>query len=231
MPAAVLMELEGVIVDTRALRADALRRSLDEIGMPVDEAAVAQDFTGLPPRERAMALLGRRCAFADETELDLVELRAEREFAARVAQGLSLAEGALDCLALLQGQAPLALVTRASRRVTDMVLALSGLEGTFACIVTADDAKAMKPFPAPYELAIARLARRGPLEAGHCLALEDSIAGIRAAKRARLRCVAIGAIPPGEAMEASADAWLPSLAGQSAQTLASLLRKGEKEDR
>ena len=228
MLAAVMIELEDVIVETRALRADALRRSMCEMGFDVDLAALAGDFTGLQPRERAIRLLGARCAFADETELDLMALRAEREFTEQAVTGMTLAEGARECVLALQSQARLALVTRASRRVVEMALGLAGLEDAFECIITAEDAMEAKPFPALYERALARMARKQLVAPGACLALEDSTAGIRAAKRARLRCIAVGVIPPGEAMEAGADAWLRSLQGHTASSLEALLRSGEE---
>ena len=224
-----MIELEDVIVETRALRAEALRRSMGEMGISLDESSLVRDFTGLAPRERAVRLLGARCAFADETELDLLALRAERAFAERVASGVSLAEGARECIGALHGETRLALVSRASRRVVEVALELGGLQDAFECIVTADDTREPKPFPALHQMALARLARRKPLAPADCLALEDAIAGIRAAKRAAVRCIAVGAIPPGEAMEAGADAWLPSLHGQTAGTLLALLRSGEEE--
>jgi HAD superfamily hydrolase (TIGR01509 family) len=228
MLAAVMIELEDVIVETRALRAEALRRSMGELGVSLDEKSLARDFTGLAPRERAIRLLGARCAFADETELDLLALRAERAFTESVASGVTLAEGARECIAALQGEARLALVTRASRRVVEAALGLGGLEDAFECIITSDDVRESKPFPVMYEMALARFARRQSVAAAACLALEDGTAGIRAAKRAGMRCIAVGAIPPGEAMEAGADAWLPSLHRQTARTLLALLRRGEE---
>ena len=228
MLAAVMIELEDVIVETRDLRADALRRSMSEMGFEIDAAALAGDHTGLQPRERAIRLLGARCAFADETELDLMALRAERAFTEQAVSGMTLAEGARECVMALQSHARLAIVTRASRRVVEMALGLAGLEDVFECIITAEDALEAKPFPALYERALARLARKQLVAPGSCLALEDGTAGIRAAKRAGLRCIAIGAIPPGEAMEAGADAWVRSLHGQTAGSLTALLRCGEK---
>ena len=226
-----MIELEDVIVETRALRAEALRRSMGEMGVSLDETALVHDFTGLAPRDRAVRLLGARCEFADETDLDLLALRAERAFTERVVSGVTLAEGARECIAALHGEVRLALVTRASRRVVDVALALGELEDAFECIVTADDTREAKPSPALHELALARLARRSAVSPESCLALEDGTAGIRAAKRAGMRCVAIGGIPPGEAMEAGADAWLPSLHGQTARTMLALLRSGEENRR
>jgi beta-phosphoglucomutase len=68
-----------------------------------------------------------------------------------------------------------------------------------------------KPSEEGYVAALARLHRRAVLAPIACVALEDSIAGIRAARRAGLRCVAVGALPVHRALEA--DGVVASLVG------------------
>ncbi|HUF28125.1 MAG TPA: HAD family phosphatase [Gemmatimonadaceae bacterium] len=226
----VLVELEGVLAETRAMRADALRRSLAGFGVQLDRPALEEDHSGLSPRQRAVAVLGAVATW-DETALDLVVLQAEREFTSLAGGGISLAAGSRECLLQLQTQARLAVVTRASRRIADLVLGLGGLESVFDVIVTADDVVEAKPSSSMYEIALARLSRRRAVRRKACLALEDGRAGILAARRAGVRCIAVGAIPPGDAMEAEADAYLPTLEGQTLDTLSFLLRSGEEECR
>ena len=206
MPEAVLIELEGVVVETRALRAESLRRGLEAIGIP----------DGTEP---------------DETERDLVALVAEREFAARASAGLSLVDGAKASILAMHAQTRLAVVTRASRRIADLVLELGDIADAFDCVITVEDVRRPKPAPEAYELALARLGRRRPVARESCLALEDGPDGIRAARAAGVPCVAVGPITVDEAFATGAHAWLPSLRGQSLLTLDELLKSGEEKAR
>ncbi|MFD7966950.1 HAD family hydrolase [Streptomyces zaomyceticus] len=82
-----------------------------------------------------------------------------------------------------------------------------GLRRHFAFLVTGDDTDRHKPEPDLYLLAL----ERAGVDAGGALAVEDSPRGVRAARAAGLRCVAVPWEPAGAAELAGADAVLPSL--------------------
>ena len=72
-------------------------------------------------------------------------------------------------------------------RLIRAVLAMGGLDGRFDAVVTGEDEERGKPDPAVY-LSAARALGVVP---DRCLAIEDSINGVRAAKAAGMVCVAI----------------------------------------
>lgn len=218
---AVLFEFDGVLAETSAARRGALQRSLAEDGIRLSDVEYADFCATLPVRDAVRAALALRGASDDETSIDLATLRAERRFAEYLGKGVSLAEGAADLIAELAGRVRLGIVARAGRRQVDMVIALSGLEHVFECVVAAEDAYPPKPSPAPYQSALARLGRRRPLRTSAVLALEDGAAGIRSARAAGLRCLAVGHLPVHQAMDA--DAYVASLAGLSLSELERLL--------
>lgn len=220
---AILLEFEGVLADTHALRRAALQRALAEDGVTLSAGQFDERCRGLATRDAAAAAaaVAPAPAMLDETALDLVALRAERHFAESASKGLSLASGAAELVRQAAGKVPVGIVTRASRRDVDFVLALAGLEHAFSCIVAAEDAPAAKPAPDGYLRALRRLAARG-VRAASTLALEDGPAGIRAARTAGLRCIAVGDLPAHDAL--LADALLPSLSGESLASLSSRLR-------
>jgi len=99
---------------------------------------------------------------------------------------------------------PLAIASGALRREIALILAQAGLTRAFAAIVSAEDVEEGKPSPATFLCALARLRERVPdLAAEHCLVVEDSRAGIEAARRAGMRCLAV---TNSYAAEALADA-------------------------
>ena len=225
MPAALLVEFEGVLVETRDARRDALMRALADDGLSLPDDEYDARCAGLPVREAARAAAAFAGAGLDETALDLLTLRAERDFAARIGTGVTLALGAAALLDGAAGRARLALVTRASRREVEFVLTLAGLEAAFECVVAADDAPP-KPSPAPYRRALERLSRRRAVRAADSLALEDGAAGAVAARAAGVPCVVVApAGAPGEA----ASAVVRTLDGHSLTTLDALVRRADVE--
>src|SRR4051812_21199614 len=110
---AALLEIEGVLFDTRTMRRSTLQDALREHGLA---AQVDPDLVdGLALREAAAATLrhsGEPGAAHDEVLLDLVRASAERLFASRLsASGVALSAGALDFVRESAAMTRLAVVT------------------------------------------------------------------------------------------------------------------------
>lgn len=222
MPSALLVEFEGVVVETRDARRVALVRALRDDGAEIDDATYEACCAGLgvDGAVRAAARLARLAL--DETATDLAALRAERYFAEAIGKGVTLAPGARALLDDAAGRARLGVVTRASRREVEFVLALAGLDAHFECVIAAGDAES-KPSPAPYLRALERLARRRPLSPGDVLALEDSATGAIAARAAGVRCVVVAAERDASRALSAADASVSTLEGETLGSLAALV--------
>lgn len=225
----LLFELEGVLAETGDARREALLRSLADEGLTITAEQYADACAGFPVREAAAAAVAAGRAQRDETALDLIALRAERYFAASIANGVSLAPGAGEFIARAQGRARLGLVTRASRRDVEFILGLAGWEAAFETVVTCDDAHTQKPSADPYEVALDRLSRRRSVRPLGILALEDGPAGILAAHAVKIRCVAVGEVAAHHAV--NADAYAPSLEGHTVESLAELVQRGREQVR
>ncbi len=219
---ALMLELEGVVVETRAARIEALARALRDDGAAALPDGAADELLGLPPRRAAAAAVALLGMTRDETALDLIGLRADRYFTERMSQGVTLREGARVLITIAHARSRLALVTRAGRAVVDLVLGLSGLHDAFEVIVSADDVLDNKPAPESYARALSRLQNRRPLSRDRVLALEDARTGIAAARAAGLRCLAVGELPAHQAVEA--DGLVPSLADAGHDVLSELER-------
>jgi beta-phosphoglucomutase-like phosphatase (HAD superfamily) len=199
---AVLLEWEGVLADTGAARREALLRALADEGVLWNAAAYEACCGGLDVYAAASAALGD-AGHDDATLTDLVALRASRAFLEHLAQGFSLQPGAARFIAEAEHRARVAIVTRAARAETEIVLGLSGLESAIACIVTTDDVPAPPSASDSYERALAQLARRRIVQPHRSVALIDTTPAVRAARGAGLRTLAIGA-PAHVAMDADA---------------------------
>jgi HAD superfamily hydrolase (TIGR01509 family) len=82
---------------------------------------------------------------------------------------------------------PLALASSGDRVKVAFGMQALALNGIFEAVVTGDDVAHSKPDPEIYLIAAQQLA----VPPKQCLAVEDAPAGVEAAKRAGMRCVAV----------------------------------------
>ena len=103
----------------------------------------------------------------------------------------SFAPFSAPCISLLrsvrQEGFPTALATQSHREQARRVLGILGLDDEFDVVVTRDDVEHGKPDPEMHRLA----ARELGFEAGECLAIEDSPAGVQGALAAGMEVVAV----------------------------------------
>ena len=88
--------------------------------------------------------------------------------------------------------AGLAVATSAPRQNVAFILDYFGLRDRFAAIVGAEDVGAGKPDPEAFLAAAARLG----LAPERCAVFEDAPAGVEAARRAGMRCIAVATTYP-----------------------------------
>lgn len=198
----VLLEWEGVLADTGRARRGALRVALAAEGVAHCISDSDEQLRGLGVHAAARAVL-RHIGSSDAALADLIASRAASAFAAELARGLVLMPGASAFVACLQQRARVALVTRAGRAETEQMLRMAGLEDAMTTIISADDAPGDTPSAQAYELALGRLALGRPAAPMRALAIVDSLSSIRAARRAGVRVLTVGA-PAHEAVEADA---------------------------
>ena len=206
MPAAVIFDLDGVLMDSEPLwnqAKEALVR--DSGGRWRDEAPVA--MMGMSSPEWSAYL-------RDELAVPLDAEAINREVVRRMEEGyrrsLPLLPGADGAVRALAERWPLGLASSSNRELIDLVLELSGMERFFRVTVSSEEVPRGKPAPDVYLEA----ARRLGVAPQRCAAIEDSENGIRSAKAAGMRVLAIPnpLHPPGDEALAAADEVLGSLA-------------------
>jgi HAD superfamily hydrolase (TIGR01509 family) len=123
---------------------------------------------------------------------------------------LPLIDGAVDAVRRLAARFPLGLASSSNRPLIDTVLDVAGLADCFRATVSSEEVARGKPAPDVYLEA----ARRLDVDAGRCAAIEDSHGGIRSAKAAGMRVIAIpnASYPPDEESLAQADVRVAGLA-------------------
>jgi len=180
---AVIFDLDGTLVDSEPLSAVAWRRVLAVHGYHVSDTAI-RAAQGLRFAE-SYAKFARASALPP---LDVVWDDYSQLLYASYDDGLVVFSDAVSTARQLQADGiKLALATSSQRERLDRTLAAVDLGGLFAVTVAGDEVPRGKPAPDGY-LAAARLLGMDP--AG-CVAVEDSQAGIDAARAAGMSVLAV----------------------------------------
>jgi HAD superfamily hydrolase (TIGR01509 family) len=183
LPAAVLWDMDGTLVDTEPYWIECERELVARFGHEWSD-------------DDAHALVGNPLLVSAEImrERGPVPLPAEAiveelldGVVARVREHVPFRPGARELLeGLVAAGVPCALVTMSYRRFTDAIVAALP-PGTFDVVVPGDEITHGKPHPEPYLTAAARLG----VAPGDCVAIEDSPTGVASAVAAGVATLAV----------------------------------------
>jgi HAD superfamily hydrolase (TIGR01509 family) len=183
LPAAVIFDLDGVLLDSEQ-RWNAAKRELvrDVGGHWREDAPVVMMGMSSPEWSAYMR---------DELEVPLAADTISRDVVRRMEDGyraaLPLLPGAEDAVRALAARWPLGLASSSNREIIDLVLELAPFGDSFAVTVSSEEVARGKPAPDVYLRAAAELAA----EPAACVAIEDSANGLRAAAAAGLAVIAV----------------------------------------
>jgi len=214
-PEAVVFDFDGVIVDTEPLHFAAFREILEPLGIRFAWEEYVGTYMGFDDRDAFREAFRRHGRALSEGSLpDLIDGKSRR-FQGLLRGELTAYPGAVALIESLHASGtPLAICSGALRADIDPILDRLRIAHCFLHVVAADDVRRGKPDPEGYVLAFRRLslsrsaALTGP---GRCLAVEDTPAGIEAARRTGLSVLAVTNSYPAEALS-DADAVTDSLA-------------------
>ena len=189
--------------------------ALAEWEIPLDRPTFQRLF-GLNNRDTLAAILGRP---PEPPELVTIAGRKEHLFRLEAQRLVPPTDGALALLAEFQAAGWLqAIASSAPQANINLLLDKFGIRDRFQAICSGADLPAGKPDPALFLQAAEALS----VPPSRCVVLEDSSAGIEAARRAGMRCVAVATTRPRAALGA-ADWVYDSLGQVSVATLAASL--------
>jgi len=223
----VLFDFNGVIADDEPLHQMLLQKVLAEEGVPVTDAEYHETYLGYDDRgcfTEAFRRAGREIDPAGVA--DLVRKKSAL-YDAHIASHLVLFPGAVESVAAMAARYPLGVVSGALRGEIDRICEVAGIAGRFSLVVAAEDTAHCKPHPEGYLKALAlrnlQLAAEGArIGAESCVVIEDSIAGVQAAKAAGMRCVAVTHSYRADELKA-ADRVIDRMAGFTPDLVAELL--------
>lgn len=179
----VLLDLDGLLVDSEPLHGKAWQKAAEEIGTSISDEEIKK-FTGVGNIVVANFLKEKI-----ETPLnaeDLIKKKVAKYMA--LLKNIKLMPGIKELLVKVKkNHLRMAVVSGAPRSEAIPSLQYPGIFSYFDVIISQEDAKNPKPAPDAYLLAAKKL-NVLPKE---CIALEDSETGVASARAAGVYCIAV----------------------------------------
>ncbi len=224
---AILFDFNGVIADDETPHFVCFQQALRESGLTLTKDEYYGTYLGMDERTCAEALLVRRDGFVDTTlQARITARKADLFWDYTSAHPPPLFPGIERFVQDARGRYRLAVASGGRREQICAALRGTSIERAFDVIVSAEDVAVGKPDPFIYLHTLKLLKGASPrpplLRAEECLVIEDSRAGILAAKAAGMRVVAVATTYPAEQL-AGAHGVVETLNGRLAADLEHLL--------
>ncbi len=222
---AVIFDFDGVIVDSEPLHFRAFQELMKPEGFAFTWDDYLTFFIGFDDRDAFRTLYAKAGRSLDEARLQELIQAKTGIFQRLVAEhGVAPYPGVVELFQGLHGKIPLGLCSGALRSDLAPVLSELGVLALLDVVITADDVPASKPDPECYAQCVRRLAERHPqrqIAAPGCVAIEDTPAGVEAAKGAGLNVLAVTNSHSAQKLR-QADRVVPSLDGLGLRDLEAL---------
>jgi HAD superfamily hydrolase (TIGR01509 family) len=208
---AVLFDFNGVIIKDEPIHLKLIDEILVQENLQPQKLHERQACLGRSDRACFQDLLKNRGRVATEEYLmELLQRKAQAYvLELEKLEKLPLFSGIEDLIFQVRSQnLQLGLVSGALRQEIKMVLERANLAQYFQIIVAGDDITTSKPQPEGYLLAVDRFNQAYPdlnLQSQECLAIEDTPAGIQAAKRAQMQVVGVANTYPFHMLQRQAN--------------------------
>jgi len=202
---AVVFDMDGVLIQSEEVW-DEVREAYVRERSGRYDAEIQRAMMGMSSTEWSR-YLHETAGVPDEPEA--INAEVVRRMLASYHDHLPLIDGAVDAVRRIAARYPLGLASSSNRQLIDAALEIAGLASCFNATVSSEEVAHGKPAPDVYLEA----ARRLGVDPTHCAAVEDSHGGIRSAKAASMRVIALPnpSYPPGEDALAQADVIIRSL--------------------
>ena len=206
---AVIFDFNGVLVDDESVHCALFQEVLAQEGVVITERDYHERYLGYDDRKCFEVALDDGGQLWDRERIDGMIAQKGQRYVEVADKGLRFFPAAAETLGAMASRWPVAICSGALR--TEIEYALRRLDrlDQIAAIISANDTDKCKPDPEGFHLALAALrahardrrrqdaqagkAKHAPpeLAAAHCIVIEDSLAGIMAAKGAGMQAIGV----------------------------------------
>jgi len=197
---AVIFDFNGIIVDDEPIHFKLFQRVLGEEGITLTEEAYYARYLGFDDRGAFIAgFHDNNRSLTDQKLSELIDRKA-LYYQDAIRNHVVIFPGVKTLIYELAPSVPLAVASGALRHEIATILTTAGLLNYFQAIVSAEDVEQGKPEPEIFSKVLAKLnAGASPqIEPANCVVIEDSKEGIRGARAAGMKCLAVTNSHPAE---------------------------------
>jgi beta-phosphoglucomutase len=202
---ALIFDFNGIIVDDEPIHFELFKQVLAEEGIKLTEADYYARYLGFDDRGAFTAAYREHGRSLDEKLLARLIDRKTIYYQSEIRSKVRIFPGVEKLVTTLVPVLPLAVASGALKQEIETILSAAGLLKHFAVIISAEDVDHGKPEPEIFLKALARLNAQvedgHPIDAADCLVIEDSKEGIRGARRAGMKCLAVSNSHPTELLQ------------------------------
>jgi HAD superfamily hydrolase (TIGR01509 family) len=192
LPAAVIFDMDGVLVDSNPYHLRKWADFLDEHQIPYNPDDLPNQILGQRNDTAFRFFFGSQLSDGDILRLsEELEERFRQVFRphAKPLPGLAVLVAELQ-----RAEVPMAVASSAMAKNVEFIVEVLGFRSYFRCLVAGDEVTHPKPHPEIY----LQTAERLGIDPACCVTFEDSFVGVESAKGAGMKCVAIASTFPLE---------------------------------
>ncbi|MFC1486854.1 HAD family hydrolase [Thermoproteota archaeon] len=185
MAKAVIFDLDGTLADTKRVVVQSFQDALRVADCVVNDEFIERRI-GIGTKKTIIEAF-RECHM--QFDVLILEKVAGEKIGIQVGLtgSVSLFDGVTELLEALHGKMRIALATMSNRKVVDKLLFEKGIDTYFDVVVSADEVVNPKPDPEVFLMS----ARKMGVDSIECVVVEDSVFGVKAAKEANMKCIAV----------------------------------------
>ncbi len=213
---AIIWDMDGVLADTAPYHFRAWQEIFGKRGVKFTREDFKHAF-GIRNDAIIRRALGKEIS---QDEIEAIARRKEKTFRRMIGQNIKPIPGAVKLLkALDESGVKMALASSTPIENIRLITGSLGIADCFQAIVSGHEVTEGKPSPQVFLLA----ARRLGVKPGNCIVIEDAVAGVTAAKKAGMYCVAIATTHSKESLK-QADLVVDTLEIVTVKDLENLLK-------
>jgi len=178
-PEMLLWDCDGTLVSTEKIFYEATARILAQHGYKITEQDyIDAEFLTAGNIFDSLKIKGK--------EREWIQAERAVEYRKTLAGNVTVIDGVREALEVLSTRYRNAVVTCSAPEDLRIIMKSTGLSKYFELLLPCSGTCRLKPYPDLYHLALKKL----DIAPSSCVAIEDSVRGIRSAKAAQIRCIA-----------------------------------------
>ena len=209
---AVIFDFDGVIADTEHVHYEAFKKVLNLNNYDLTENEYYSNYLAYDDKTFFAKYYEHENLDLNKDFLNRLLINKSEAFDTLISNNIKIYPGVIDFIKHISSKYRIAIGSGALKKEIIQILETVHINSLFKIIIAADDVTECKPNSEVYNKVLAKLNNNQDrmIKADECIVIEDSISGIKAAKSAGMKCVAVTNSYPKENLK-EADLILHSL--------------------